>query len=88
MEEAFPGRLFRVYVRPPSVRHLAERLIGRNNYAERLAVAQDELRRLDAHEYDEKIDLLLTSEGGKVTDCARTIWQEYLRIAHNTEGDR
>lgn len=58
MEEAFPRSLFRVYVRPPSVRHIAER----NNYAERLGAAQDELVRLDAHEYDDKIDLLVTSD--------------------------
>ena len=79
MEEAFPRRLLRVYVRPPSVRHIAERLMGRNNYAERLGAAQDELVRLDAHEYDDKIDLLVTSEDGEVTDCGKAIYQQYLR---------
>ncbi len=78
MEKAFHRRLFRVYVRPPSVSHIAERLMGRNNYVERLGSAQDELVRLDVHEYDDKIDLLVTSEEGKVADCGKAIHQQYL----------
>ena len=84
MAEAFPRMLFRVYVRPPSVGHIAERLMGRNNYAQRLAAAQDELARLEACQYDDGIDLLVTSGEGEVADCAKAIHEEYLRITHNT----
>jgi guanylate kinase len=79
MEEAFSERLFRVYVRPPSVRHIAERLMDKDNYDRRLEAAKDELVRLEAHEYDNKIDLLVTSNDGEVADCAKTIHKQYLR---------
>jgi guanylate kinase len=77
MDQAFPGKLCTIYIRPPSLAVLADRLHGRNNYDERLATAEKELSRVDAHEFDDRIDLTVVTADDTIEGCVEQIYMAY-----------
>jgi guanylate kinase len=81
MQEAFEDKLFVVYVEPPSLEVLAERLKadGRDGDGGRFRAATDELEHYWAGESDGICDLKVTSVEGQVPQLAATIHDAYLR---------
>lgn len=77
--EEFSDRLLRVYLKPPSVRVLADRLKERSDQEERLRFAETELRELEQGSFDKMIDLLVTNETGRCKELARTIHEYYMK---------
>jgi len=77
MEKVFPRRLVRVYVRPPDVATLAQRLLGRNNYDQRLEAAVEELRRVDNREFQDIMDLTVITHQDTHADCVDRIYLVY-----------
>ncbi len=80
MQEHFPGRLFRVYVRPPSLKVLRERLEedSRDTDQTRLKAGTDELKRLKRGEYDHLIDYRVTNPTSSSEAVAEKIYKRYL----------
>jgi len=80
MRDAFPSQLYSVYVAPPSIKILSERLLkdGRDTDGSRLKNARDELEAFWSHRYDQVYDLAVTSEDGKISSVASAIYSNYL----------
>ena len=81
MQEAFGGQLFAVYVEPPSLEVLAERLKsdGRDKNGGRLRSSTVELERYRLGEFDKLCDLKIESTEGHVEQIAATIHDAYLQ---------
>ena len=81
MTQAFPGRLFTVYVSPPSIDVLRQRIVkdGRDADGKRLASATEELQRFWSSRYVGVYDYEIVSEEGRVAKIAATIYSNYLR---------
>ncbi len=80
MRSSFPGRLMSVYVEPPSLDDLRERL-GRDRrdingirYGEAVA----ELTKLWSGEFDGQFDFRLVSRSGEVRSISRQIYVRYV----------
>lgn len=80
MQMHFPDRLFRVYIRPPSLAVLRERLgqDDRDTNQERLKAATAELKRLRNGEYDHLIDYCVANPTGGSDAVAEAIYERYL----------
>jgi len=81
MMEAFPERLCVVYVAPPSIAVLKERLgrDGRDVNGSRLALAQTELEAYWRGDYDFAIDYKVVSEEGCLLALSRYVYSLYAK---------
>ena len=74
VEQAFPGQVFRVYVRPPSYEVLWNRLQdGRDPENERFQAACKELSAVQGGTYDKHIDLRIVNTEGTAAHTAGSI---------------
>lgn len=80
MQVHFPDRLFRVYIRPPSLAVLKERLRqdDRDPSQDRLKAGIAELKRLRSGEYDHLIDYSIANPAGDSDTVADAIYERYL----------
>ena len=80
MRQAFPSQLYIVYVLPPSIEVLQQRLIeeGRDVDGHRLQNARKELDAYKSSEYIGICDLEIVSEENKILEIAQTIYAGYL----------
>ena len=81
MTGAFPNQLFVVYVSPPSIDVLLQRLAkdGRDADGTRIANATDELQRFWSARYVGAYDYEIVSEDGRMAEIAETIYSNYLK---------
>lgn len=81
MQNAFSSRLFRVYLEPPSMDVLRQRLVGRDGQIiqERWGVATEELDALGRGSFDLSIDYRVINEESQTRKVACSILNEYLR---------
>lgn len=81
MTRAFPDRLFAVYVSPPSIDVLCQRLAkdGRDADGTRIANATEELQRFWSTRYVGAYDYEIVSEDGRMAEIAETIYSNYLK---------
>lgn len=81
MTQAFPGQLFAVYVSPPSIDVLRQRLAkdGRDADGTRLASATEELQGFWSSRYVGAYDYEIVSEDGRVAEIAEAIYSNYLK---------
>lgn len=86
MVEAFFGKLCVIYVAPPSLSVLRERLAidGRDADGQRFASAQSELERLQSGEYAHLVDHVVVSEEGDVRRVVELIHAHYLSSLGST----
>ena len=79
LEQAFPGRLYRVYIEPPSTgvlwRHLQD---GRDPNEERFRTALAELAAIRRGVYERAIDLRIVNPENCLDSTARRIHAHYL----------
>jgi guanylate kinase len=81
MSDAFGyDRLFVVYVAPPSLKELHRRLQldGRDADGVRFEAGRQEWFQYEAGEFDDVINLRVTSEANRIEELASTIHQSYL----------
>ena len=81
MSEAFLGQLYSVYIAPPSVKILAQRLEkdGRDTDGSRFKSALKELEIYWSGGYSGLYDFSIVSEDGKIVNIAHLIYQSYLK---------
>lgn len=81
MKQAFPAQLFVVYVSPPSLEVLRQRLgkDGRDANGARFASAQKELERYWALGYVGEYDYEIVSQDGQVSQIAQAIFINYTQ---------
>ncbi len=81
MTQAFPSQLFAVYVSPPSIDVLRQRLAkdGRDADGTRLASATEELQWFWSSRYVGAYDYEIVSEDGRVAEIAEAIYSNYLK---------
>lgn len=86
LTQHFPDRLFVVYVSPPSIDVLRQRLTkdGRDADGTRFKSAEKELQRYWASEYVGSYDMAVVSEEDKITEIATAIHTDYLRSFNKT----
>lgn len=80
MRLAFPGQLFTVYVAPPSLDVLRDRILkdGRDSDGSRFEAAQVELKEYWSGVYSNEFDLEVTSIDGNTEEVASIIFNCYL----------
>lgn len=80
MQQAFPGRLFTVYLAPPSLETLAERIAsdGRDQNGSRFESAKAELGRYWAGDYDAVCDHKVVSADQQINMIATAVYTAYL----------
>lgn len=81
MTQAFPYQLFVVYVSPPSIDVLRQRLAkdGRDADGMRLANATEELQQFWSSKYVGAYDYEIVSEDDRVVEIAEAIYSNYLK---------
>ena len=81
MTQAFPDRLFVVYISPPSISVLRQRLAkdGRDKDGARLKSAMQELQRYWSSEYTGLYNMEVVSEDNEILKVAATIYASYLK---------
>lgn len=81
MTEAFPNQLYIVYISPPSIEALQQRLARdvRDIDGQRLRSAQEELEALECLRYSGISDFEIVSEENQVPKIARLIYANYLQ---------
>ncbi len=81
MKQAFPGQLFSIYVSPPSLDVLRQRLgkDGRDADGARFASAQKELERFWALGYVGDYDYEIVSQEGQISRIAQAIFTNYIQ---------
>lgn len=80
MEIAFPGKLFKVYLEPPNLESLEDRLSdGRDLKGKRFSKAKNELAKLLRGEFDNLVDFRIVNEQGNQEVIAKKIFYAYLR---------
>jgi len=79
--EAFPNRLFVVYIAPPSLADLKTRLDkdSRDTNGDRLNAARTELSAFRRGQYNGIFDFKVTNETDQVPDIAKFIYESYLK---------
>jgi guanylate kinase len=80
MQQAFPEKLFTVYIEPPDVETLRRRLAdGRDPQEKRMEAATAELAMLAQGAYDDVINHRVVSNEGEAALIAHAIYREYIR---------
>lgn len=81
MTEAFPSQLYIVYISPPSIEALRQRLArdDRDTDGHRLRSARQELEALESSGHLGIYDLEIISEENQVLKVAQTIYANYLQ---------
>ena len=81
MTQAFTDRLFVVYISPPSISVLRQRLAkdGRDKDGARLKSAMQELQRYWSSEYTGLYNMEVVSEDNEILKVAATIYASYLK---------
>ncbi|HEX4104471.1 MAG TPA: orotidine-5'-phosphate decarboxylase [Candidatus Paceibacterota bacterium] len=80
MQQAFPNRLFTVYIDPPDTETLRRRLAdGRDPDEKRMDAATAELATLAQGTYDDAINHRMVSSEGEAASVANAIYREYIR---------
>lgn len=81
MQDAFPGRLFRVYVEVADLATLRQRLSNdaRDPQGLRLEAGVREFESLGRGEFDLSIDFRIVNPDGAIDATAKTIYQQYLQ---------
>lgn len=81
MTHIFLDRLFIVYVSPPSIDILRQRLTkdGRDSDGTRIAKAEQELRKYWSLGYAGLYELEVVSEDNKIPEIAARVYTSYLR---------
>jgi orotidine-5'-phosphate decarboxylase len=80
MQQAFPEKLFTVYVEPPDAETLRLRLAdGRDPQEKRMDAAVAELATLAQGAYDDAIDHRMVNSEGEAASVAHAIYHEYIR---------
>lgn len=81
MQQVFPVQLFTVYVSPPSINVLRQRLTkdGRDVDGMRLKGAEQELQRYWSSGYAGSYDMEVVSEDNKISEIATVIYVGYLK---------
>lgn len=80
MQQAFPERIFTVYVEPPDRETLRRRLAdGRDPEEKRFDTALSELEAFASDVYDDQIDSRVVSREGEATSIARSIYNSYVQ---------
>ena len=88
MRKAFPGQLYTVYLSPPSVEVLKQRLLndGRSANGSRLQIAQEELKEYWSGRYVNLCNLNTVSHEGKQVEIAKMICKAYkLSVFENRD---
>lgn len=78
MEKHFPGKLFRVYLKPPDLNVLSRRLSGRTDFQERIGFAEAELLSIEKGEYQDVIDLVVVNRDQESESLANELYKSYL----------
>ncbi|MFH0740017.1 MAG: hypothetical protein V2B12_02775 [bacterium] len=79
MRQAFPNQLYMVYIVPPSIEVLQQRLKdGRDKDGKRLISAKEELNAYWASQYKGFYDFEIVSEVDQATSVALVIYKEYI----------
>lgn len=81
MQHAFPKRLFVVYILPPSIESLRQRLgkDGRDGSGCRLQSALQELRMYESFRYERSyVDFEVVSRDNRISETARMIYDQYV----------
>lgn len=80
MQQAFPGKLFTVYIEPPDTETLRRRSAdGRDPEEKRMDAATAELAMLAQGTYDDAINYRVVSSEGEAASVAYAIYNKYLR---------
>lgn len=81
MTEAFPNQLYVVYISPPSIEALQQRLTKDDRDADghRLRSAREELEAIESSRHAGIYDFEIVSEENQVPKVAQTIYANYLR---------
>jgi guanylate kinase len=79
MEQAFPGKLLRIYLIPPDADSLKQRLIDRPGFSERYEAGLAEISALQRNEFNNCVDLMLVADTGQEERLAQRIYDFYLR---------
>jgi orotidine-5'-phosphate decarboxylase len=80
MQQAFPEKIFTVYVEPPDTETLRRRLAdGRDPEEKRMDAAMAELATLAQGTYDDAVNHRVVSSEGEATSVAHAIYHEYIR---------
>jgi len=81
MEAAFPGKLYAVYILPPSAEVLADRLRrdGRDVTGDRLQKGIEELVAYENSDYEGLYEYCIVSEESNIMNVAKAIYDRYLR---------
>lgn len=81
MTEAFPSQLYVVYISPPSIEALQQRLARDDRDADghRLRSAREELEALELSRHTGIYDFEIVSEENQVPKVAQTIYANYLQ---------
>lgn len=81
MTEAFPNQLYIVYISPPSIEALQQRLArdDRDTDGHRLRSAREELEALESSRHAGIYDFEIVSEENQVPKVAQMIYANYLR---------
>jgi ribosomal protein S27E len=85
MKEAFPGKLYTVYLFPPSLEILYSRLSNDNrdeNHLRRSA-AFEELEKYWSNQHDYAVDLHLSANTNQINDLAWNIYSHYLQACQS-----
>ena len=84
MTQAFPGQLHVVYVSPPSIEALRQRLSkdGRDIDGHRLRSAQEELKAYESSRYIGICNFEIVAEENQVPKIAYAIYTNYLQFLH------
>lgn len=81
MTDAFPGQLYIVYIAPPSLKVLRQRLAkdGRDANGQRFESAESELQAYWSGQYSGMCDLEITATENCVQQLAEAIYADYLK---------
>jgi guanylate kinase len=82
LSQIFPKQLYKVYILPPSIKVLRQRLSkdGRDPNGYRLRSARQELKKYSVSKHSGTYDLEIISKEGQVPRIAQEIYTQYLKV--------
>jgi len=79
MEEHFPERLVKIYLKPPGLENLSDRLRLRTDREKRLAFASQELEDFEKGRYRGLFDLVVVNNEEKQAETAKVVYSYFLQ---------